>query len=95
MTTDEAAFAGGNFKDNNKEYYLYNEDIEDTWWLSNLAKTKDNSFYPFSITKDGKISDSTTATSYKNVRPVINIIKKAIVKGSGTIEDPYIINEQL
>lgn len=95
ITADEVAFAGGNFKDNNKEYYLYNEDIENVWWVSNLAKTKDNNFYPFSITKDGKISDETSGTLYKNVRPVINIIKKTTVTGSGTIEDPYVINKQL
>lgn len=95
ITVDEVAYAGSNFKDDNKGYYLYNEDIEDVWWLSNLAKTKDNTFYPFSVTKDGKISDITTGTAYKKVRPVINIIKKTIVKGSGTLEDPYIINEQL
>lgn len=95
ISADEVAYAGSNFKDNNKEYYLYNKEIEDDWWLSNLAKTKDNTFYPFSVTKDGKINDTTAGTAYKNVRPVINIIKKTIVKGSGTIEDPYIINEQL
>lgn len=95
ITADEVAFAGGNFKDNNKDYYLYNKDIEDIWWLSNLARTKDGIFYPFSITKEGKISDTTSGVAYKNVRPVINIIKKTIVKGSGTKEDPYRINTQL
>lgn len=95
ITADEVAFAGGNFKDNNKDYYLYNKDIEDIWWLSNLARTKDGIFYPFSITKEGKISDTTSGLAYKNVRPVINIIKKTTVKGSGTLEDPYTINTQL
>lgn len=95
ITTDEVAFAGGNFKDDNKEFYLYNKEIEDIWWTSNLAKTKDNNFYPFSITKDGKITDANSGTLYRNIRPVINIIKKTTVKGSGTLEDPYIINEQV
>jgi len=95
ITVDEVAFAGANFKDDNKEYYLYNEKIEDIWWTANLAKTKDNSFYPFSVTKDGKITDSNSGTLYRNIRPVINIIKKVTVKGVGTIDDPYIINEQL
>lgn len=95
ITVDEVAFSGGNFKDDNKDYYLYNKDIEDTWWTSNLAKTKGNEFYPFSITKDGKISDSSEGTSFRNIRPVINIIKKVTVKGKGTIEDPYIISEQV
>lgn len=95
ITVDEVAYAGSNFKDNNKEYYLYNSEIEDVWWLSNLAKTKDNSFYPFGVTKEGKIVDTTTGNSYKSVRPVINIIKKVTVKGSGTLEDPYVINTKL
>ena len=92
---DEVALAGANFKDDNKDYYLYNKDIEDVWWVSNLAKTKDNTFYPFSVTKEGKLNDTITGTSYTSVRPVINIIKKAIVNGSGTADDPYIINTQL
>lgn len=95
ITVDEVAFSGGNFKDDNKDYYLYNKEIEDTWWTSNLAKTKGNEFYPLSITKDGKISDSSEGTSFRNIRPVINIIKKVTVKGKGTIEDPYIISEQV
>jgi len=95
MTADEVMFAGGNFKDDNKEYYLYSTEIEDSWWVSNLAKVKDGVLYPFSVTKDGKISDSNSRVSYKNVRPVINIIKKTTVKGNGTLENPYVINEQL
>ncbi len=95
ITADEVAFAGGNFKDDNKEYYLYNKKIENIWWTSNLAKTKDNNFYPFSITKEGKITDANNGTLYRNIRPVINIIKKVTVKGNGTVDDPYIINEQL
>lgn len=95
LTVDEISFAGGNFKDDNKNYYLYNSEIEDTWWLSSLAKTKDGINYPFSVTKDGKIGDSNSGASYKSVRPVINIIKKVTVKGSGTLEDPYVINEQM
>lgn len=93
LTVDEVAYAGANMKDDNENFYLYNKDIENIWWTSNLAKTTDDNFYPFSITSSGKISDSNNGTLYRNIRPVINIIKKATVKGNGTIDLPYTINQ--
>lgn len=93
LTIDEVAYAGANFKDNNTIFYLYNEDIKDIWWTSNLAKTKDNTFYPFSVTKDGKLSDSNSGLLNRNIRPVINIIKKVTAKGKGTKDDPYTLSK--
>lgn len=93
LTADEVTFAGANFKDNNKDYYLYNSKLENVWWTTSLSKTKNGAFYPFSVTTDGKIVDSTSGILYRNVRPVINLVKKVTVTGSGTEENPYIINE--
>jgi len=89
MTTDEAAFAGGNFKDNNKEYYLYNSDIKNIWWTSSLAKADNTNFYPFSVNINGKIVSDTSGTLYRNIRPTINIIRKTMVTGDGTKDNPY------
>lgn len=92
LSVDEVAFAGANFEEDNKEYYLYNDKIENIWWTSSLAKTKGESFYPFAITGNGKIEDATSGILFRNVRPVINLIKKVTVSGDGTINNPYVID---
>lgn len=93
LTADEVVYAGANAKDENKSYYLYNDKIESVWWTSSLAKTKSDTFYPFVVTTDGKLSDTTSGALYRGLRPVINIIKKVTVTGNGTLDNPYIINE--
>lgn len=89
MTADEVVYAGANFKETNKEFYLYSEDIKDSWWVSSLAKSSASNYYPFSITTDGKITDTNSGTNYNGVRPVINLNRKVIVKGKGTKNEPY------
>ncbi|MBE6154243.1 MAG: hypothetical protein E7163_01535 [Firmicutes bacterium] len=93
LTIDEVAYAGANFRDNNKDYYLSNDKIEEVWWTSNISKANKDNFYPFIITENGKIDDNVSGMLYRNLRPVINLNKKVIVSGSGTIDEPYTINE--
>lgn len=92
MTADEVAYAGANFQDDNKNYYLYNAEIENVWWTSTLAKGNATTFYPFSVAVNGKITDEVNGTLYRYLRPVINLDKKIIVSGQGTLEEPYLIN---
>ncbi len=94
ITADEVVYAGANFEDDNTSYYLYNKDINNVWWTSNLSKTKDGNYYPFAVNSSGKIIDSTSGNLYRGLRPVINIIKKVTVTGDGTIDNPYKINEK-
>lgn len=91
ITADEVVYAGANSADDNKEYYLYNSDFESVWWTSTLAKSSSSTIYPFTVTIDGKLSDSTDGSLYRGLRPVINLNKKVVVTGSGTSDDPYII----
>jgi len=93
LTADEVAYAGANFDDSNKDYYLYNEDIDNIWWTSTLAKANSTDFYPFSVTAEGRLSYSASGTLYRYLRPTINIIKKVTVSGKGTIDEPYVINQ--
>lgn len=93
ITADEVIFAGGTNNSDNKDFYLYNDKIDNSWWTSNLATSKSNSYYPFTITPNGKLNSNDLGSSFKDLRPVINIVKKSTVTGSGTLEDPYIINE--
>lgn len=91
ITADEVIYAGASSTEDNKKYYLYNKDFESVWWTSNLAKSSSDSFYPFTVTIDGKLSNATNGTLYRGLRPVINLNKKVIVSGNGTITDPYMI----
>lgn len=47
ITADEVVYAGGVYNKENKEYYLYNEDIDNLWWTGSLSKSGEDSFYPF------------------------------------------------
>lgn len=89
ITADEVVYAGANFKETNKEYYLYSTDIKNSWWTSSLAKSSSSNYYPLSITVDGKLTDTNSGTSYNGVRPVINLNRKVVVKGKGTKNEPY------
>jgi len=89
LTADEVVYAGANFKNDNKEYYLYNSDIKNIWWTSSLAKADNTNFYPFSVNINGKIVSDTSGTLYRNIRPTINIIRKTMVTGDGTKDNPY------
>lgn len=89
MTADEVVFAGANFSDENNVYYLFNEEIENVWWTSTLAKASDSSFYPFVVTEKGIVNDETSGNLYRGLRPVININKKVVVNGKGTQDEPY------
>lgn len=89
LTADEVVYAGANFKNDNKEYYLYNSDIKNIWWTSSIAKADQNNFYPFSVNQNGKIVSETSGSLYRNIRPSINIVRKTMVTGGGTIDNPY------
>ncbi len=93
LTADEVAFAGSNFSSDNKDYYLYNEKIEDVWWTSTLATSNNTNFYPMSVNQNGKLVNNVSGTLYRNVRPTISLARKVIVSGDGTINNPYEIIE--
>ncbi|MCM1052664.1 MAG: hypothetical protein NC483_01625 [Ruminococcus sp.] len=89
LQADEIVFAGANFNGDNKEYYLYNEKIEDIWWTSTLATSNNSNFYPISVNQNGKLVTNISGTLYRNVRPTINLVRKVVVTGDGTINNPY------
>ena len=92
ITADEVIYAGGLTTSENKDYYLYNSAIENNWWTSNIAKFSSQGFYPFAIDTNGKVVSDINGTLYRGLRPVININKKTVVTGTGTITDPYVIS---
>ncbi len=91
ISVDEVIFAGGLYKEENKNYYLYNSEIENMWWTSNLAKMDNDAFYPFTIASNGQISDEISGTLYRNFRPVISLNRTTTVTGDGTSTNPYVV----
>ncbi len=91
LTADEVMYAGANLEEDNTSFYLYNSDIEDSWWTISLAKADSTLFYPFIISKEGKIISNVSGATYKNLRPSISLNRKVIVTGDGTRSNPYII----
>ena len=91
ITYDEIVYAGGYFNQNNKNFYLYNNQY--FWTMSpvgiNSTSSRTNvwSIYP-SGDLHGDVSDG-----LRPIRLVINIKSTAeISSGTGTSTDPFIIN---
>ena len=89
LTADEVVFAGANLTDDNKEFYLYNSKFENIWWTSSLALINNNIFYPMSVSVEGKLVTNVSGTLNRNARPSINVARKVVVTGDGTITKPY------
>ena len=94
LTADEVLYAGGSVSENNTSFYLYNEAITTSSYLMTPAQFKNDAYYPFVLTKEGKVESGTIGTSLLEVRPVINMIKTVMVTGTGTNEDPYVLTDK-
>lgn len=92
LSVDEIVFAGALYDEENTDYYLYNEEIDNLWWTSSLSKNDDDNFYPFLVNENGELVDNINGSLYRNFRPVISLNRNVIVSGSGTIDDPYTVN---
>lgn len=88
LTIDEVSLAGGSTSEN-KEYYLYNENIKTPYYTMSGALNKYDLYYPFAVDENGTITSNINGNLLRGVRPVINIVKTAKVSGDGTIDNPY------
>lgn len=93
LTADEVMLAGGSTNEN-KNYYLYNENIK-TAYYTMTSSTISDTYRPFVVDTNGALLTEVSGSLLRGIRPVINIIKTARVTGTGTIDDPYqiIINQ--
>ena len=91
LTVDEAIYAGATLNEDNKDFYLYNENIATNYYLMTSANIDDTTYYPFVLSSNGKVLSNEKGSSFHGVRPVITIIKTATVSGSGTVNDPYVL----
>ena len=92
ITVDEVVFAGGLYEEENTNYYLYNEDIDNLWWTSSLSTNSESAFYPFLVDASGELVDDVDGSLYRNFRPVISLNRTVIVSGTGTVNDPYVVS---
>lgn len=88
LTADEVSMAGASTNEN-KSFYLYNENIKTAYYLMTGAEYKNGTYYPFLVNTDGSIITNTAGNLLRSIRPVINIIKNAKITGNGSSETPY------
>ena len=90
LSIDEVVFAGA-AKEENKKYYLYKKENNSFLTNSIYSISLDNNIYVMNVDSNGKIGEGISIIQVDNIRPVINISVTTKVKGTGTIDDPYII----
>ena len=93
LTIDEIVLAGASVNSQNIHYYLHNESINNLWYTLSGAKGDSASLNLFMVDQNGNIKTDVKGDLYRNVRPVINLIKNIEVTGDGTINNPYKIIE--
>lgn len=92
LSSDEATLAGAYHNTENKDYYLYNENIAGPYFLgSTNFISSDNTVSMLTLAPNGAIAEGTMITDSAYLRPVVNLSISAKVKGEGTYENPYII----
>ena len=92
LSVDEILFAGASKDEANKNYYLHNNEINySTWTTSSYELKNDGTVTMISLTQGGGLSTGENIISTNGIRPVINISKKAHIRGQGTKENPYVL----
>lgn len=87
ITADEVILAGGGWKFNSKEYYLYTGNTE--WTMTSFRFSGSNARV-MQIADTGELADNSVTIS-AGIRPVINIKAEyaKIMNGNGTRTSPY------
>lgn len=92
LSVDEIVLAGASTNTPNDKYYLYNKDIPGNYVTnSSYFINSSNGVAMINVMSNGALGEGILTTNSSYIRPVININFNAKVKGTGTVEDPYII----
>ena len=93
LSVDEVVYAGAFKSSENKDYYLYNPNITNDWWVgSPYSVSGDHTVSMFNvIASNGSISTGNSVTKEMGIRPVISLRDTVTVSGTGTLDDPYIV----
>ena len=92
ITADELAYAGYVYKQNNTTTYLQENATDTYWWSLSPRYFYGGYAYVWNVFgSDGIFADDDVSSSF-GVRPSISLISSTTISGgSGTSEDPYII----
>ena len=91
LSVDEVLLAGASPNGINQSYYLYNANINNSWFTMSSARGDESFINMFMVDINGSLRNDVVGNLYRGVRPVINLIKNVEVSGTGTYNDPYII----
>ena len=58
------------------------------------AKGNDEYLNIFMVNVDGSINTSINGNLYRGIRPVINLVKNIEMKGTGSVDDPYVLKDE-
>ncbi len=96
ITADELAFAGYAYDQNNTTTYLQENATSDDWWSLSPDDFFGGSFaYVWYVYSSNGRFDISSVENASGVRPSISIVTSATISGgSGTSEDPYVINQK-
>ena len=91
LTYDEVVYAGGYYKQNNSNYYLYNSAIY--WWTMSPAGLSDSYSSVWRVDNTGSIDyNSFYKGNALSIRPVINLKSDTkISSGDGTKNNPFVV----
>ena len=87
ITADEVSMAGGAYAQNNKSYYLYNNQY---YWTMTPIFFDNGIASVFCVGSDSWLIGGTVPIT-GGVRPVINLLADVKLTGSGTSSDPYVV----
>ena len=87
LTYDEAVHAG-NYSNKGSNSYITNSNY--TYWLMSPAGATSNNARAWRVSNDGRIGNGNVNVSGV-VRPVISLKAGILATGSGTSDDPYVI----
>ena len=91
-TIDEVLYAGASSLKINNDYYLKLNNNDNMWYTMSGAKGNADYLNMFMINANGSLNTDTNGNLYRGVRPVINLIKNVEMKGKGTVDEPYEVN---
>lgn len=91
LSVDEVLMAGATAKETNTEYFLHIPEKTTSWWTLTPSSSDAANIMYFEVKPDGQVIAESIGTYFRGMRPVVNLIKKTSVTGSGTSTDPYVL----
>ena len=95
LTADEIAFAGYAFRKYNTTTYLHENATSDCWWSLSPYSFNSGDAYVWRVCGSNGLFDINRVLYTYGVRPSISLVSSTTISGgSGTSEDPYVINQK-